>query len=420
MNTDKPRFGKDKPHFKWAVTILLIVFISILMVVVLTNLPGFFRLLKTVMRILSPLLTGAALAFLLNPLVRSADDRLRPVLEKRCKRLDAKKLSRALSIIFALLVAATLVYAVFSMLLPQLHESVLGIVGNAELYYKNVEKAVSSLLEDNPELRDYADHALREGYALLNNWVSTSLLSDMQKLFTTLTTSVLAVFRGAANFIIGLVASVYILWSKETFQAQAKKVVAAFCPPDRANHLYYLGRETNKIFNGFVIGKLIDAMIIGILCYIGMLILKLPYPELIATVIGVMNVVPFFGPFIGAVPCALLILLNNPLQAFYFIIFIIVLQQIDGNVIAPKILGNTVGISGFWVLISITVATGIFGFAGMLLGVPVFAVLYLLLSDAVELALHKKGLTTRTQEYQTVCEVEDIPKQETAEQAQTT
>ena len=163
------------------------------------------------------------------------------------------------------------------------------------------------------------------------------------------------------------------------------------------------------MFNGFVIGKIVDSAIIGILCYIGILILKMPYPALIATVIGVTNVIPFFGPIIGLVPCAFLILLVNPLQAFYFVIFILVLQQVDGNVIGPKILGNTVGISGFWVLASITIAASLFGFTGMILGVPVFAIIYLLISDSVNNKLRKKNLTTDTTAYCSISEVADLP-----------
>ena len=166
------------------------------------------------------------------------------------------------------------------------------------------------------------------------------------------------------------------------------------------------------MFNGFVIGKIVDSAIIGVLCYIGILILKMPYPALIATVIGVTNVIPFFGPIIGLVPCAFLILLVNPLQAFYFVIFILVLQQVDGNVIGPKILGNTVGISGFWVLASITIAASLFGFAGMILGVPVFAIVYMLISDSVNNKLRKKNLTTDTTAYGPISEVAELPEQD--------
>lgn len=413
MQPEKKRSYRDKPYFKVGVTALAVIFISILLVVIFTDLPGFFAVLKSIGKILSPIISGCVFAFLLNPLVRFVDTRLCPWLEKRkaakpASKMQPKKVSRAVSIVFALVFAGLVIYAFFSMLLPQLYESIVGIVNSAEDYYRSIESWVNRILVDNPQIREYVDKALDEVYAFLSNYVQTSLLPDVQKVITTVTTSVISVVKWLTNLLIGLVASVYILWSKDLFQAQIKKILVALFPAQTVNHLLYLGRETNKIFNGFVIGKIIDSAIIGVLCYIGMLILRLPYPALISTIVGVTNVIPFFGPIIGAVPSAFLILLVNPLQAFYFVIFVICLQQLDGNVIGPKILGDTVGISGFWVLISITLAASIFGFAGMLLGVPVFAVLYMLISDAVNLALSRKGKTTATKAYGAIQRVEDL------------
>ena len=313
---------------------------------------------------------------------------------------------------WAVIVAALILYAFFSMLLPQLYESVVGIVDNAENYYTSIDRWVTNVLEDNPEIQGYVDSALGKIYEFINNWITTTFLQDVQKLLATVTTSVVAVVKSLMNVLIGLVASVYILWSKETFQAQGKKIIVAAFSRKGADHIFYLGRNIYRVFNGFVIGKIVDSAIIGVLCYIGILILKMPYPALIATVIGVTNVIPFFGPIIGLVPCAFLILLVNPLQAFYFVIFILVLQQVDGNVIGPKILGNTVGISGFWVLASITIAASLFGFTGMILGVPVFAIIYLLISDSVNEKLRKKSLTTDTRAYRDIQTVDELPKAE--------
>ncbi len=410
----------DRRYFKWGLTALIVIFISILLVVIFTNLPGFFALLQTIGKILSPLVSGIVIAFLLNPIVNFVDLRLRPLLEKRgMKQPRAEKISRAIGIVFAFVFAVLIVYAFFAMLLPQLYESVMSIVNSAPEYYQSLETWAVNVLEGNPEIRTYVEKALDAVQTYVEDWVKTSFLSDMQKVLATLTTSVMAVVKSITNFIIGLVASIYMLWSKTTFQAQAKKMVVAACKPDAANHLMELGSNINRIFSGFIIGKIIDSAIIGVLCYICMSIMKLPYTALIATIVGVTNVIPVFGPFIGAVPSALIILLVNPLQAFYFIIFIIVLQQVDGNVIGPKILGNTVGISGFWVLISITVAASIFGFAGMLLGVPVFAVIYLVISDIVNSALRKKHKSTVTDDYYAIHTVEDLdrPAEVPAEQA---
>ena len=402
----------DRRYFKWGLTALVVIFISILLVVIFTNLPGFFALLGSIGKILSPLVSGIVIAFLLNPIFNFVDLRLRPLLLRRgMKEKKAKTLSRAAALVFAFLFGGFIVYAFFAMLVPQLYESVMSIIESAPAYYQSLEKWAVNILEGNPEIRTYVEKALETIQTYVQNWVKTSFLSDVQKLLATLTTSVMAVVKSITNFIIGLVASIYILWSKDTFQAQAKKMVVAACKPAAADHLLDLGSSINRIFSGFIIGKIIDSAIIGVLCYICMTLMKMPYTALIATIVGVTNVIPVFGPFIGAVPSALIILLVDPLQAFYFVIFIIVLQQVDGNVIGPKILGNTVGISGFWVLISITVAASIFGFAGMLLGVPVFAVIYLIISDIVNSALRRKNKTTITDDYYGIREVADLDRE---------
>ncbi len=403
----------DRRYFKWGLTALVVIFISILLVVIFTNLPGFFALLGSIGKILSPLVSGIVIAFLLNPIFNFVDLRLRPLLLRRgMQEKKAKTLSRVVALVFAFLFGGFVVYAFFAMLVPQLYESVMSIIESAPAYYQSLEKWAVNILEGNPEIRTYVEKVLETIQTYIQNWVKTSFLSDVQKVIATLTTSVMAVVKSITNSIIGLVASIYILWSKDTFQAQAKKMVVAAFKPAAADHLLDLGSNINRIFSGFIIGKIIDSAIIGVLCYICMTLMKMPYTALIATIVGVTNVIPVFGPFIGAVPSALIILLVDPLQAFYFVIFIIVLQQVDGNVIGPKILGNTVGISGFWVLISITVAASIFGFAGMLLGVPVFAVIYLIISDIVNSALRRKNKTTVTDDYYGIREVADLDRRE--------
>ena len=405
---------RDRVYVKWGLTALAVICISVVLVVIFTDLPGFFGVLRGLEAILEPLILGAVFAFLLNPIVRFVDTRLGPLLggKTKWKTQAVRNVSRGAGVVTAVIVAALILYAFFSMLLPQLYESVVGIVDNAENYYTSIDRWVTNVLEDNPEIQGYVDSALGKIYEFINNWITTTFLQDVQKLLTTVTTSVVAVVKSLMNVLIGLVASVYILWSKETFQAQGKKIIVAAFSRKGADHIFYLGRNIYRVFNGFVIGKIVDSAIIGVLCYIGILILKMPYPALIATVIGVTNVIPFFGPIIGLVPCAFLILLVNPLQAFYFVIFILVLQQVDGNVIGPKILGNTVGISGFWVLASITIAASLFGFTGMILGVPVFAIIYLLISDSVNEKLRKKSLTTDTRAYRDIQTVDELPKTE--------
>lgn len=362
--------------------------------------------------ILSPLVAGVVFAFLLNPLVKFVDTRLCPVLEKKKQknpkaRYSPQKLSRAAGIVFALVIAVLLVYAFFSMLLPQLYESVMGIVASAEDYYRSIETWANKLLQDNPEIQSYVEAALDEVYNFLRNWVSTSLLSDMQKLLSTLTTSVIAVVKSVANLLIGLVASIYMLWSKDLFRRRPKA--------DR-RRLPSLRRRPS------VLSRPRDKQDLQRLCHRQdhrlrhhrhSVLLRHADPQAALSHSGGdghrhHERHSLLRPHHRRGAVRILILLVNPLQCFYFVIFVICLQQLDGNVIGPKILGNTIGISGFWVLVSITVAAGLFGFAGMLLGVPVFAIIYLLISDAINLSLKKKGDTTRTDAYYSIEKVSDL------------
>lgn len=400
---------KENKYFHFGAMLLGVVTISILLLAVVLNLEAFGGILKTVGDVLSPLVIGLVLAYLLNPLMNFMDRRLLPFLRKRnMKENRAKKLSRGVSLVFALLVFGILVYEFCALLLPQLYESIMGIVNNFSTYYGSVTRWVMRFLADNPDIQDYAADLMNNLYNLLVNFVTNSLLPNIETIVTSLTSSVMSVVGAALDLLIGLCAAVYMLASRDTFLAQSKKLVAALFKEKTADHILDLGRRIHKVFSGFIIGKILDSLIIGVLCYVGMLILKLPYPALIATVVGVTNVIPFFGPFIGAIPSIFLILLVNPMQAVYFAIFVLALQQLDGNVIGPRILGDTIGISGFWVLVSITVAGGLFGFAGMLLGVPVFAVLYMLVGDFVNTKLRGKGMTTDTEEYQTIKTMEEL------------
>ena len=407
---------KEHQYFNLGLMILSIAAISIVLLAIVLNLPAVVKGVKTVLNVFSPVINGIVFAYLLNPLMNFMDRRLYPFLLKR-KMQDpkAKKLSHAVSLVFALVLALLLIYEFFNMLLPQLVESVTGIVSNLSTYYADAEQWVLGFLDDNPDLRTQVDVLLSKFYDFLTNWINNDLLANINQVFTSVTTSVMSVVNVVLDLVIGFVAAIYMLWSRDTFLAQIKKLIVALFKERTADHLLDLGRRVNQVFSGFIIGKLVDSLIIGFLCYFGMLILHLPFPALIATIIGVTNIIPFFGPFIGAVPSAVLILLVDPLKCLYFILFVLVLQQVDGNIIGPRILGNTIGISGFWVLVSITVAGGLFGFAGMVLGVPVFAVLYMLVSDLVSSRLKKKRRTTDTAAYYAIEHVEDLPAAEPEE-----
>lgn len=407
---------KENKYFHLGVMLLGVITVGLVLLAVVLNLEAVGGMIRTISDVLTPLVIGAVLAYLMNPLMNFMDRRLKPFLIKRkMKEEKAHKWSRTLSLLFALAVFLILIYEFCALLLPQLYESIKGIVDNFSNYYANAETWVVNFLADNPTIQDYAVDIMNSLYSFLMNWFSTAVLPNIESILSSLTSSVVSVVSALLDLLIGLCAAVYMLGSRDLFLAQSKKIVIALCREKTADHLLDLGRRVHKVFSGFIIGKIVDSLIIGVLCYIGMVILKLPHQALIATVVGVTNVIPFFGPFIGAIPSAFLILLVNPMQAVYFGIFILALQQLDGNVIGPHILGDTIGISGFWVLVSITVAGGLFGFAGMLLGVPVFAVLYMLVTDFINSRLRAKGKSTETKEYQTLQTVRKQAEKETSE-----
>lgn len=388
--------------------LLTVVSVSLVLLAIVLNLSAVGAFFKTLQRVFSPVIIGLVLAYLMNPLMNFMERRLYPRFEKKTTQVKAKRRSRTISLSFALLVMLVIVYEFCALLLPQLYESILGIGNNVSNYYATIDGWLASFFADNPEMRTNVDRFIVETFEMVKNWANSGLLPGIETILTGLTTSIVSMVRTLLNVLIGVFVAVYMLYSRDTFLAQSKKVIVAVCSEQTANRILDVGRRIHKVFSGFIIGKIVDSLIIGLLCYFGMRILRLPYPELIATVIGVTNVIPFFGPFIGAIPSAFLILLVNPLQALYFCIFILVLQQLDGNVIGPRILGDSIGISGFWVLISITVAGGLFGFAGMVLGVPVFAVAYMLINDFIVFKLKEKKKPVDTACYQTIQTVDDL------------
>ena len=218
-------------------------------------------------------------------------------------------------------------------------------------------------------------------------------------------------FKFLLNVLVGVIVSVYVMASKETFAGQAKKILYAVFKPARANIIIDTLRKSNQIFGGFISGKLLDSAIIGVLAYIVLNIMKMPDTILLAVIIGVTNVIPFFGPFIGAVPSFIIVVLQNPIQGIYFLIFIFILQQIDGNIIGPKILGNSTGLSAFWVVFAILVFGGLWGFPGMLLGVPVMAVIYYIVQKGVAYLLRKRGLAQDTDSYVELVRVDKTTNQ---------
>ncbi|MDE6184612.1 MAG: AI-2E family transporter, partial [Lachnospiraceae bacterium] len=318
-----------------------------------------------------------------------------------------KKYMRMLSILLTIFIVGLLINGFFSILIPNIVKSIRSISYQFPYYIQNLTTWSAKFLEDNPDIEklviQFLDTYSEEFMSYLNN----NLVPQMETLVKQVSLSLISVLKVLWNFIIGIIISVYVLYSKETFAGQAKKLVFAFFETKTANQFIKDIRFVSDTFIGFISGKIIDSIIIGFICFAGTSIMQIPYALLVSVIVGVTNVIPFFGPYLGAVPSAILILMVNPLKCVYFIIFILILQQVDGNFIGPKILGQSTGLSGFWVIFSITIFGGIMGIPGMIIGVPFFAVLYALARRIINRMLKRRGLPLETDKYKNVEFIDD-------------
>ncbi|HJB82414.1 MAG TPA: AI-2E family transporter [Candidatus Mediterraneibacter intestinavium] len=358
-----------------------------------------------------PIVYGLAIAYLLNPVVKSVDERLFPFLEKKCPRLKKKQqISRGVGIFLSVLLLLVVIVALLNMMIPELYSSIRDMILTVPTQMNAFLQRISSMDMQSTPLEQLLTNLMEEAAEFIQNWMRTDLMARVNDVMSGLTEGVINILTEFLNFIIGIIVSVYVLYSKEKFCRQSRKLIYAVFRPSTANMILHLTIKSNEIFGGFIIGKIIDSAIIGVLCFIGLSILDMPYTMLVSVIVGVTNVIPFFGPYIGAIPSAVLILLTDPRMGIYFIIFILALQQFDGNVLGPKILGDSTGLSAFWVLFSILIAGGLFGVPGMILGVPAFAVIYYIAGMLVDHMLRKKKLPTAASYYDEYSYVSDDGK----------
>ena len=366
-----------KPHIKPYLYGMLAGFgaisLSIIFFFLIYRFDGFGDAISTLTGILMPFIYGAVIAYLLKPVCNTIEAFLRRFIPEKMKGLI-----NALSVTFTILFGLLLVYALFMMIVPQLITSVTTLYYTAQ---RNFAKFVQwanhvEFFEQNTQIMDLLNSAYDTVSTSIDTLVKTKLLPSMQNILSGAALGVLNVVVVLKNLIIGIIVAVYMLASRKRFVQQGKMVLYSVVKPRWASLITEEVKYADRMFGGFINGKILDSAIIGLLCYIGCLIFKFPSALLVSVIIGVTNVIPFFGPFIGAIPATLLILIQNPIKALWFVLFVLVLQQVDGNIIGPKILGNTTGLSSFWVLFAILLFGGLWGFAGMIVGVPLFAVIY--------------------------------------------
>ena len=397
-----------KSYLGWGITALAVVICGILFYFGLDELGSLFKALGKLMRILSPFIWGLVISYLLIPATDMYERRLfDPLLKKsrmkHPKRKQRPKAARALAVTLSEIVLVVLLSAFIYLIIPQLYDSISTIVVNSPEYFDKAYNVLDNLLKDNPMLEEYGTKIFGNLSDALTAWGKNTLLPGMESLVVNITEGVYYVFRFLYDIIVGIIASVYVLYNKESVVSHAKKLCYSLFSPDTVNTISEALDFVDQTFMGFITGRLLDSAIIGVICYICCLLFKFPYALLISVIVGVTNVIIFFGPFMGAIPSALLILMIDPMKCLYFIIFIIVLQQIDGNIIGPRILSGTIGINGFWILFSIILFGALFGFWGMLLGVPFFVVIYTAAEMLINKKLKKKNLPTDAEEYGDVC-----------------
>ena len=400
---------KGKVYWRWGLTAFLTV------CAILVFYDAFYQggtlqhILGKLAQVLAPVFYGLAMAYLLTPLVKWFERGILWCVSKLRKKLPDKPLKhgkgllRAGAILLTWAVVLALTYWLMSVLVPQLIDSVTMLIKNARYYYYKVYRWADTWLKENPEIGSWANDVLSDYYNNAVTNLTDTILPKAQEIAAALTGGIWVGIRSVIGFamdlIVGIIISVYLLAMKEKSLARCCKMIYATMKQETAELVLTGLHNTNQVFSGFVRGKLLDSLIIGILCFIGCSILKMPYTPLVSVVVGVTNIIPFFGPFLGAIPSAFLILLVSPLKCLYFIIFIVLLQQLDGNVIGPKILGDSTGISSFWVIVAILVGGGFFGVPGMFFGVPVFACLRMLVKWLMDRRLTRRGMPTEASAY---------------------
>jgi len=405
----------EKKHKTWGITAFLIIAAAIVFFVALDKWGQVWNIVKIVVKSLEPIIYGLIMAYLLNPLMSFIERKAMFPLFKRAfkKNTDrAKGVARISSILLAWVVAIAAILALMALIIPELYKSIESLISKIPEYSAHIGEFANKILKNNPDIETYLQSFTNnlstdftEVMTNVKDWLpSVNIIVDQ------LTKSLTAFVSVLFNTFVGIIVSVYVLKDKEKFVAQCKRIFYSTMSYKKANGVISFCRLTHEKFGSFIIGKIIDSMIIGVMCYTILLITGMPYAALVSVIVGVTNVIPFFGPFMGAIPSAILILMVDPVKALLFVVIIFLLQQFDGNVLGPKILGNTTGISSFWVMFSILVGSALFGAWGLICSVPMFAVVYTLVKDGCHVALRKKGIDYSSETFEKIDHIDEDTK----------
>ena len=377
----------NEKYVKLGITLVVAVLVAMACVFVMSQASAIGGFCSAVMRILMPFVYGAVIAYILAPLCNAIAAFL---------RRHVPKLGRAaggLSIVLALLLALLVVVLFFMLVIPSVVSSVMQIISAVPGQMATASAWLAELLEEQPALQEQWEEFSAEAMATITSWLQTDLLTTVQTVATNFGNQFASFVVVVKNIGLGILISIYLLASRKKFAVQARLLLCGLFPKRWADAIEREVRYADKMFNGFLVGRIIDSAIIGLICFVFCAIAGFDSAVLVSVIVGVTNVIPVFGPFIGAIPCALLLLLENPWHCLAFLVFVVVLQLLDGNVLGPRILGETTGVDSFWVLFSVLLFGGLWGVVGMVVGVPLFAVLYDILKRLVYAGLARNGRT---------------------------
>lgn len=384
---------KENKYFQIGLSAFIVLAAGITFYFMIFKMKDIFEFIGTVISLFTPFIIGFVFAYLLNPIVNFFDKK---VFDKLIK--DNKKLSNVLSIVLTLFLFLGILILLFSFIIPELLKSIEQLAINLPAYFEDTKKYLLNSFS-SPELKTIIVNNYEAINNYLTNIINTSLLPQIDKWLLTLSNGVFGAVKVIFNIVMGFVISVYYLADKTNFIAGIKKVIYSIFNVKTANNIMENTRQANDIFGDFITGKLLDGLIVGTITFIFLTIFGYPYALLIGVLIGITNMIPYFGPYIGTIPSALLILMDNPSKCLVFILFIIGLQQIDSYVIEPRVCGSRTGLKSFWVLASILFFGNVFGIVGMILGVPIFAIIYRYLDNLFLTKLKKKNLPISSDEY---------------------
>ncbi|ETP71601.1 putative permease [Lachnospiraceae bacterium JC7] len=386
-------------QIRWGTTAFLVLVCTALIIMALQNFGTVREGVNKLLDILTPIIYGIVMAYLLNPIYDFIYRNTKKLLDRTKLKKMSVSLSKTAGTVMAVLCLLLLIFGLVAMIIPELHRSLISLSNSLPSNLNKIYANAMKLVNDYPEIAGYLSQSFNEFYKFLANFSLEQLMPNFRN-FASLLASLAPLGSGIwsminwiKNFIIGVIIMIYLLNTKETLAYGARKIIFAVFPKKFAVTMLETFHEIDTMFGGFILGKIIDSLIVGVICFIVLSIMDMPYTMLVSVIVGITNIIPFFGPFIGAIPSIILILISSPIQALYFAIFILILQQVDGNIIGPSILHGSTGISSFWVLFAILLFGGLFGFIGMIVGVPIWGIILKMSERLTDHLLRKKHMT---------------------------